>query len=184
MLLSRASDDELKQISIAKSDVAKGALQSQGPSGWSADDLRFARSSETTLTFRTKSGLMVTNAQIKPYIEGVSLLWRDSNGGGGIVRLADLSEELQRRFGYDPVKASAAASAERDKRARDLQQQARANAAAADAQLAQARVRAAQASDDDGWNLGSFGSSVGGSVYVRGYTRRDGTYVHGYTRRR
>jgi hypothetical protein len=53
----------------------------------------------------------------------------------------------------------------------------------------EAAAAAAAAADDDGagWSGGASGgrrSRGGGSVYVRGYTRKDGTYVRSHSRRR
>jgi hypothetical protein len=184
--LARASDEELKNITVAKADVAKQTSPSEDPSAWSAQDLKFARPEATTITFTTKSRLVVSNAQVKPYVEGVSLIWRVDGGSGGIVKLADLPEDLRARFGYDPAKAAAAEASEEAKRARDAQALAAQAAAAAPATILQTGDTQPAA----GYAVGGYGSSArshsssgGGSVYVSGYYRSNGTYVHSYTRR-
>src|SRR4029077_9396948 len=120
---SRASADELAQITVTKADVARGAGRVQDPSFWSPDDLKLARVPPTVLTFKTKSGSVVTNAQVKPYVEGVSLVWRDTNGGGLVtVELADLPEDVRVRFGYDASKAAATDALDKERREREWQQ--------------------------------------------------------------
>lgn len=161
---ARASADELKGISVAKADVSKASSPSQNPSAWSAADLKFARPSLTTITFTTSSGT-VTNAQVKPYVEGVSLIWSDTNtGSGGIVKLSDLPEELRARLGYDPGKAAFADTLEKEKQQAPAQQQ----------------VQVIPGSSSPSYNSPSFSGTD--RVYVRGYTKKDGTYVQPYTR--
>jgi hypothetical protein len=173
--LARASDAELRQIT----SVRTGTGQDQGPTAWSADELKLARSTSRypgTITFRDSSGQMVTNVQVVRVIDGVSLIWRDGLSGGQ-VKLADLPEELRVQFGYDPAKAAAAAEAA------DQRKQAQATANAA--QLAQsnaAQGAQTQAAQSGGNGSYAAGPSGGGRVYVRGYVRSNGTYVQPYTR--
>ncbi|PWU15931.1 MAG: hypothetical protein C5B50_14575 [Verrucomicrobia bacterium] len=178
--LARASDQELKQICVSKKDVATRTKSSDDPSGWSEEDLKLARPSPVIISFETSSGLVVSNAVVKPYIPGVSLIWRETNSAsGGIVKLADLPEDLRKRFGYDPAKSVLVAEAEEQARARNRDQ--------VQAQLAAAAQAAAQPSPYTSGASAFQQSSVypsGGSVYVRGYTRANGTYVHSYSRRR
>ena len=173
--LARASDKELDQISIAKADAAKEASQSDNPSAWSADELKLARPSpRTTITFTNTSGVVIWNAQVVRVIDGVSLIWEKNNGAsGGMVRLADLPEELRNQFGYDPVK-TAAADALQEKRRANEQQQALA------AQAAQA-AQESQITPAQDYSYSDYASG-GGRVYVHGYYRANGTYVHAYTR--
>jgi len=177
--LARASDKELKDISVPKAEVAKQTSRTGDPSAWSAQDLKFARPDTTTITFTTKSGSVISNAQVKPYVEGVSLIWRVEGGRGGIVQLADLPEELRGRFGYDPGKAAAVEASDEAKRAREAQ------ALAAQASVPPP-VASSQTSDNQStpaYPVGGYQASSGGSVYVSGYYRKNGTYVHSYTRR-
>jgi hypothetical protein len=102
------------------------------------------------------------------------------------------AEELQKRL--EPLKKEVDAA---DKRAAELAAQAEAKRkreeAVAEAKrkqeeaVAEARRRAEEAADDGsdpGDSYGGRASHGGGSVQVRGYTRKDGTYVHPHTRRR
>jgi hypothetical protein len=171
--LARASDAELKQISIAKSDATKEAGQSENLSSWSADELKLARPSQPpTITFTYKSGTVVSNAEVVHVNDGVSLIWRKNNGtSGGLVRLEELPEELRVQFGYDPAKTAAADALEAQKQAQWQQAQA----------LAAQSAQAAPAPDYSSPTYSGYPSG-GGSVYVHGYYRSNGTYVNAYTR--
>jgi NADH dehydrogenase/NADH:ubiquinone oxidoreductase subunit G len=92
--------------------------------------------------------------------------------------LVDLPESFRDRFGYDPVKANAAEATEKEKKAR--WQQASAAQAAQLAQQAQ-DTTPAPSFGDSGYASGA-NYSAGGSVYVHGYYRKNGTYVSAYTR--
>jgi hypothetical protein len=184
--LARASDEELKNISVPKAEVAKRTSRSEDASTWSAQDLKYARPDATTITFTTKSGSVISNAQVKPYIEGVSLIWRTEGGSGGIVQLADLQEELRARFGYDPGKAAAVEASDESKRAREVQAIAAQTAApppAANLHTEVTQSAVGYAAGGYSSRASSHSSSDGGSVYVSGYYRKNGTYVHSYTRR-
>ena len=183
--LARASDKELKDISVPKAEVAKRTSSSEDPSAWSAQDLKFARPDASTITFTTKSGTIISNAQVKPYVEGVSLIWRVEGGSGGIVQLADLREELRARFGYDPGKTAAVEASDEAKRAREAQALAAQTAASPPATSLQTEDTLAAGYAAGGYNssASSRSSSSGGSVYVSGYYRKNGTYVQSYTRR-
>ncbi len=176
--LARASGEELQQITVTKADVVSEAGQSNNPSAWSADELKLARpSTRTTITFTNTSGVVIWNAEVVRVIDGVSLIWEKNNGAsGGMVRLADLPEALRVQFGYDPVK-TAAADALKEKWRTNEQQQVLA------AQAAQAAQESQTATAPD-YNYSDFSgySSGGGSVYVHGYYRANGTYVNAYTR--
>jgi hypothetical protein len=179
--LARASDEELKNISIPKAEVAKQTSRSDDPSAWSAQDLRFARPDPATITFVTKSGSIISNAQVKPYVEGVSLIWHSEGASGGIVKLADLPEELRARFGYDPAKAAAVEASDEAKRAREAQAVPPPSATSLPTEDTQ--PAAGYAAGGYSSSSHSHSSSGGGSVYVSGYRRKDGTYVQSYTRR-
>lgn len=183
---ARASDKELKQISITKTDAAKEASQSKNPTSWSADDLKLARPSQPMrISFTSpSSGLVVSNAEVVRIVDGANLIWRTDNGAVGMVRLADLPEELRVQFGYDPVKTAAADEAEKERRAKLQRIQ---TLAAQSAQPSQPVQSAAPAQYSVGYPqfYGSDNSSSsGGSVYVRGYTRQNGTYVQPHYRSR
>jgi hypothetical protein len=177
--LARASDAEMKQISVSKVDAAKQSSAGDS-SQWSAEDLKLARISvPTIITFTNKYGDIVSNAAVRIYETGVSIIW-EKGASGGVVMLVDLPEDFRERFGYDPVKANAAASSVREKQER--WQQALAAQAAQLGQQSQdtAPSRSIGVSE---YQYGG-GYSEGGSVYVHGYTRSNGTYVNGYTRSR
>ena len=175
--LARASDNDMKLISMTQADAAKDARQSKDSASWSADDLKQARPADTaTITFINSSGVVIKNAEIVRVIDGVSLIWRNGPTSGGMVRLADLPENLRVRFGYDEAKTKAADElAKADKAA--LQQQIQAAAEAAQAVSAPSD---SSSYGDSGFSGGNY--SGGGSVYVHGYTRSNGTYVNAYTR--
>jgi hypothetical protein len=181
--LARASDAEMKQISVTKADVVRQSNPGDKLSAWSADDMRSARSSPpTAFTFTNSSGEVITNAEVvRMFVPGVSLIWR-SGSAMGMVKLADLPEALRSRFGYDPVKTTEAEQTERDKKEQWQQQVLAAQAAQPSGGFPQPGVSGSDYSSG-GYGVGSDYSSGGGSVYVHGYTRRDGTYVQGYTRR-
>lgn len=82
------------------------------------------------------------------------------------MKLADLPEEQRAQFGYDPAKAAAAEIEEK----RKSEQLDRASAALSEGSQGQYEDVAPQ--------------STGGSVFVHGYVRSNGTYVNSYTRSR
>jgi hypothetical protein len=173
--LAQASDAEMKQISVSKADATNNQ------SGWSANDLKAARpSAPKTISFVSKSGTVITNAEVVRVIDGVSLIYRTGPTSSGMVRLQDLPEDLRNQFGYDPAKTAAADALTAQQRA-NWQQQV---LAAQQAQAQQAQNAAYSTADPvSGYYSGGY-SSGGGSVYVHGYTRRDGTYVQGHYRSR
>jgi hypothetical protein len=177
--LARASDAEMKHISVSKVDAAKQSSEGDAFQ-WSADELNLARVSvPTTLTFTNKYGQVVSNAAVRIYETGVSIIW-EKGSSGGVVKLADLPESVRNRFGYDPVKAKAADASEKEKQARWQQ--------ALAAQAAQSAQQSKYAAPAQGLGGSGYQSSRnysgGGDVYVHGYTRRNGTYVSGYNRSR
>lgn len=184
---SRASNEELKQITTATSQTP----QNLDFNSWSAAELKLRRQAPPkTISFRSPSGWGITNATVVRVIDGVSLIWRDETGGG-VVQLADLPEDLRTAFGYDPEKAkSAEAAAEAAKAAHALQAQALAPQTTNSSQGPQASsVAYASGSTYTGGGSGdirahqSTGVSSGRDrVYVRSYTRKDGTYVQPHTR--
>jgi hypothetical protein len=169
---ARASDAEMKDISLTKVQAVRESSNSEA--SWSPEDLKLARQPRpTTISFTTPDGQVITDAEVVSVTEGVSVIWR-KGASGGVIKLANLPEDLRRRFGYDPAKAAYAEEAEKAKR-----------------QQAQVEIQAAQSASTaptfQSYNIGS--SSVdsgvgGGSVYVHGYYRKNGTYVSSYTRRR
>ncbi len=172
-------------FSNTKVDAAKQSSQSNNPSAWSANDLKLARSSvPTTITFTNKSGLVVSNAEVVRVIDGVNLIWRSGPTSGGMVKLADLPEDLRDKFGYDAAKTEVADALAKEQKGQWQQQV----LAAQTAQTAQQSQAAAAAQSSGGYSQfhssGSDYSSGGGSVYVRGYTRKDGAYVQSHYRSR
>lgn len=169
---ARATDAELSKISVTKTVAAEKTGDTNNLSGWSAADLKAARPSVNTITFVNSAGEVVSNATVVRVINGVSLIYQTGPTSGGMVRLADLPEDLQQEFGYDPAKTAAAdasAKAQKDQWQKQL--------------LAAQQAQAAAAVQPDPGYYGG-GYYGGGRVYVHGYTRRDGTYVQAYTRRR
>jgi hypothetical protein len=166
---ARASEEDLKRITVSKAAVGQG----KEPAPWSSDELKLVRRVPPTVIsfYSTGLGETIRKAEVKPYVQGISLLWRDATGRAGVVKLADLPEDLRAQFGYDADKAKAADEAEALKRAREWQ----------DAQ-ARAGEYAQVATDASAYTPGASPSGGGGSVYVRGYTRSNGTYVNGYFR--
>ncbi len=181
--LARASDEEMKKISLTKVDAAKQSNDSNSPSAWSANDLKLARdSAPTTITFISPSGLVVSNAVVVRVIDGVSLIYQNGPTSVGMVRLADLPENLRNEFGYDAAKTEAA-----DALAKKLKAQWQKQVLASQAEQQSQAYSAAQYSSpypqyySPGDYSGGY-SSGGGSVYVHGYYRSNGTYVSSYTR--
>lgn len=177
--LARASDSEMNLISMTQTDAAKDVKETTNYTSWSAEELKLARpSSPTTITFTDKSGTVISNAEVVHINDGVSLIWRKNHGAtGGLVRLEDLPDELQVRFGYDPAKTAAADRLASEKETQWQQDQALA------AQVAQeSQTTAAQDSGGYSQSYSSDSYSGGGSVYVHGYYRSNGTYVNAYTR--
>lgn len=174
--LARASDKEMKDISISKQDIVKSASQKDDISAWSTNDLEFARKGTyPKISFVTKSGMVVSNADVVSVRDGVSLVWETDSGKismqSGMARLEDLSEDLRARFGYDAAKTAAA-----DKEERAPKPQWTPDVAANPQPQAANNVDLSFVAD-------SGSSYSGGSrVYVHGYFRKNGTYVHSYTR--
>lgn len=180
---ARASDEELKRISVNKKEAAKEAQLSKDATKWSDAELNLARPDRPdTITFKSKYGNIIENAEIVRVNDGVSLVWRKGISGG-LVKLADLPEELRIRYGYDPNKSALADAEERQQQARNLQQAQ--NQAIQVAQPAAAQIDVTSYSGDtSSYSSSSYRSapSSSGSVYVRSYIRKDGTYVHSHTR--
>ncbi|MES3030965.1 MAG: hypothetical protein V4697_00970 [Patescibacteria group bacterium] len=178
---SRASDAELKQITTSQA----AERESGDLSSWSSTELSLARKARPTrISFKNGFGTTITNAEVVKVNEGVSLDWRDALGSG-TVRLADLSKELQDLFNFDPEKDAT----ESERRARIAAQQ-RAFQHSIDSG---APPLSSRPIPDSGYGMGygqnqggriSGGGSTysGGPVFVRGYTRSNGTYVRGHTR--
>jgi hypothetical protein len=175
--LTRASDSDMELISMTQADAAKDAKESTNLAAWSADDLKRARPADkTTITFINSSGVMITNAEVVRVIDGVSLIWRNGPTSGGMVRLADLPENLQVRFGYDEAKTKAADDLAKAHKAA-WQQEVQTAAQAAQVLPTQPDFTSY---GDSGYSDGGY--SGGGRVYVHGYYRSNGTYVNAYTR--
>lgn len=180
LALARASDNELKLL--LESDPAAG--------GGNASPGRVQANSVSLITFTNASGEVMSNAEPVRVIDGVALVWRKKSSGGS-VRLALLSPELRKRFGYSELKTAQADEAEKARRKRDSWESAAALAAAARArdEAGAARPNADGADDTPGGYSGtipkvSTGSFSSGRTYVRSYYRTDGTYVSGHSRRR
>ena len=166
---ARATEKELKEITLAKGG---------GSGDWSASEMKLARPNlPETVTFITTAGVAVADAEVVRVVDNAYLIWR-KGASGGMVRLSDLSKELQSRFGYNAERAAAIYAAEESRKSQAAQPQSQA-----------AQTPPPQPANnfyDYGSSYASSASSgsSGGRVYVHGYTRKDGTYVHSYTRRR
>lgn len=175
--LSRASDAEIVQITTPRNETNAAATSSD----WTSSELALARpASPPVITITTSFGETVTNAEVVHVNDGVSLVWRRGTSGG-VVKLADLPEELRTRFGYDASKAAAAEAAEMRRRAQQSEREAqeREHAIANNAEAQQAAY--APISRATYSSTPSSGYS-GGRVFVRGYYRINGTYVRPHTR--
>ncbi len=177
---SRASASELKEITT----TAQAAAGSGEVSSWARDDFKLARKARPTrISFRNAFGSMITNAEIVRINEGVSLDWRDSIGTG-TVRLSELPPELREIFGYDASKELAESEQRAQFAARQRAFQAQLDSHASPPQVAIADpgygMGYGQTSGDYFYGGGSGYS--GGTVFVRSYTRSDGTYVRSHTR--
>jgi hypothetical protein len=170
--LARASDKDMDFITVAKANAAE---ERNNFSSWSANELDQARPSRTTISFVTPSGEVIHNAEVVRVIDGVSLIWRSGPTSGGLIRLADLPEDLRARFGYDPAKTKVADDLMAANKAKWQQE---ANAAAAQSQY----NSIANDYPDNSGSYSAVDDSGGGSVYVHGYYRSNGTYVNPYSR--
>ena len=185
--LARASGADMQQIAMTQTDIKKDVEHATNYDGWSADDLRLARHPQpTTFTFYTNSLGTKRNLKCNGSLninDGVSLIWEKDNGKTvGFVKLEDLSPDLRSRFGYNETKAKAADElAKENKQAWDEQVQAAQQAAA---ELV-AQANAAEQDNSTPYYDPNFysGDSDGKTVYVRGYTKSNGTYVQPYYRR-
>lgn len=186
--LARASDDDLQQISVAKSQILKQSSNTSDDDSWSADDLKQARTPrKARISFTDKSGNLMKDVEVVRVVDGVSLIWSDMSKDGqnlrsGAVRLEDLPEDLRAKFGYDPTKTKTAddlAKADKDR----WHQEAQTTQAAQSAQQLSQVALPQYVTPSLGNNYSSdSGYSGGGRVYVHGYTRKNGTYVNSYTR--
>jgi hypothetical protein len=180
---ARASEEEMKQISLPENEAERQA-RTGDPTSWSAQDLKLAREgAPTTITFMTKSGSVIRNALVVRTNEGVSLVWRDG-ASGGVVKLADLPEDLRAEFGYDPEKTRAADAAETARKERD-RQQAQALASTVTQPVASASTNSVPSSTSPSSPPPSYGSRPpprNRRVYVHSYARKNGSYVPGHSR--
>lgn len=165
---SRASENELEKVSISKANV----IQDKGNSGWGADDIKLARSEPQMITVTNSSGEVITNAIVVRVVDEAYLIWMHE-ATGAMVKLKDLPESLQKRFGYNPVKAERAYANEETRKKR----------------LAETERKRPQnwMFEDNLFNSSGYSSVYvspsKGRVYVNGYMRKNGTYVAPYTRK-
>jgi hypothetical protein len=81
------------------------------------------------ITFTNKSGVVISNAEVVKVEPNRLIYLFPAGGGGGSVKLADLTPELQNKFGYDAVAAAKLDEAEKEKRLADIKKSAAINAA-------------------------------------------------------
>jgi hypothetical protein len=172
---SRASEKEMANISVSKTV----ATPSEEVSAWSADEMKLARSQPETITFVNSTGTTVSNAVVVRVVDGAYLIWRQG-ASGGMVKLSDLPDSIRTRFGYDQSKATAIYSANEYKR--EAAAQAAVLASHAQPEAFPVSRQTDFGSYSSGGAYSSYVPSGGGRVYVRGYTRKDGTYVQPHTR--
>jgi hypothetical protein len=178
---ARATDDELKKISIAKAEASMPSSDSNNLSAWSLKDLKSARAATKTITFVNSSGMVISNAEVVRVIDGVGLIYKNGPTSGRMVRLADLSENLRSEYGYDAAKTEAADALAKQRKAEWQQQVLAAQAAQQYQPDATAQYSSLYPQYYDSGDY-SAGYSGGGRVYVHGYYRSNGTYVNSYTR--
>jgi len=147
--------------------------------GWSADDMKLARTAPETITFTDSSGTVVKDATVTQVIDGAYLLWRKGVSGGRL-KLSMLPEDIRNRFGYDQAKALAVYDAEDEKKKSEAQTSTFVPQPIALSQVS--RPVSYSSFGGGGSSTYSPSSSSGSRVYVRGYTRKDGTYVRPHTR--
>lgn len=87
---------------LAQPHPAAGQPEAAAPASTSADTL-----TNTVLTFTNRRGDVFENARVIR-VEGGSILFMPADGslGGGRAKFSDLPDDLQKRVGYDPVKAA------------------------------------------------------------------------------
>jgi hypothetical protein len=174
---SRASEKELGQISVPKVAALREKAADASADVWSAKELALARpSTSDRITFTTRSGTVFSNAEVVRVVDGVSLMYREGPLSMGTVRLEDLPKDLQQKYGYDPAKTAAADEAAKAQKVHDLQAQAQLVDAASPASVN------APSTSSSGYSPSSPSYSGGDRVYVRSYTRKDGTFVQAHTR--
>ena len=169
---SRATAVELEAITqpVASGSVRPAAVAPQ--------------TEESRISFTDLTGRRFENVRVRSAPNG--LYWFPEGGGGGLLPADRVPTDLRQRFGVDLGKA---ADYDRAKAVADRRLEAAMEAAA---QQENSRPTAQQ-SYSANWTPGElpYARSVssrpvnaGGSVYVSGYVRKDGTYVHSYTRHR
>jgi hypothetical protein len=187
---SRASDKEMAEISVPKT----GAVSSStgNGSGWTQSEIKLARPSsslvETNLTSLVVGGSEYKNARVVRRNPAQATIYHSS--GIATVLIQNLNSDLKSFFQFDPVASAAYTKMQADYASRLAQQApvspvapnqplqiARVSPAAYTPPLQQEQTRVAQVPTYTH-------SHSGGSVYVRSYTRKDGTYVHSHSRRR
>jgi hypothetical protein len=72
------------------------------------------------ISFTNSSGDFITNAEVVRVLPN-KLIWKDSGGNGGIVRLDALPADLRQQFNYDPTEANEADQAEEIIKAKNLE---------------------------------------------------------------
>ena len=167
---SRASDKEMEQITVSKTAPL------EADSSWTADEMKLARTPKPdTITIVNSSGQTVTNAEVVRVVDNAYLIWRSPTGGMGMTRLETLPEEIRTRLGYDANKAATAYAAEERRKSAT-----RSQVAVQPVQVAPPQSYTYETPSS--YSSSGTRSSGGGSVYVKGYYRKDGTYVQPHTR--
>jgi len=160
--------------SVSKAEAATGTGRSEDAGAWSGDDLAVTQPGAVRLSFTTKSGLSLSNVEVWPYVEGVSVEWRGEGATGGIIKLADLPEDLQAMFHYDPAKAAAADAAERTRALQTASLFSRPQAPAA-----AVTPPSSAATPPPAYRRPPLRPPPRPRVWVNGYFKRNGIYVPG-----
>jgi len=173
---ARASDVEIASISIP-------AAPTNSTGDWTAGEMKMARSLPEVVTVTDSLGNEIVDAVVVRS-DGAYLIWR-KGASGGRVKLADLPQASQRKFGFEASKAQQAYDSEARRQAA-LTAASDSQRRAAEAWIADAPQRAMAERAANGTSTLGLGyvPSSGGRVFVRGYTRKDGTYVRPHSRRR
>ena len=190
---ARATPKEMAEITIAK---AVALTSNHNTSGWTAADIRLSRPIpvllETNLPTIQIAGSEYSNARITRKSPAQVTIYHAT--GVATIAMSLLPPTLQGFFHYDSAVAASYLNAQ-------TQNISRVTSAVTPLIPVVYRNSAAQEStplnfksvtnqiqvvrnDSDSGNYSAGYSHTGGSVYVHGYTRKDGTYVQGHSRRR
>ena len=173
---SRASESEMEKITFPKRSSTTDA------STWTADEMKLARAVRPDIiTVVDSSGRAITNAEVVRVVDSAYVIWRSPHEGMGMTKLESLPEDIRTRFGYDPAKAAVAYRVEEKRKAAPAAPQVVRREAQVAGPIARGEEAPLHYPSYSGHS--KVARSSGGSVYVKGYYKKNGTYVHSHTRR-